>query len=283
LQARQGRRAQLPVAQDADLRFSRAPILPQSPAVITDPYFYVAAAAAVTFVGLAKGGFSGVGLAATPLLALVVPPLQAVAIMLPLMLLQDVVSVWVYRRDWDAWNLKVLLPGAVVGVALGWGFASHVSDSHLRLSLGLITLVFVLNAWFGAKNKPARRPGVFSGLFWGTGCGFTSTVSHAGAPPFYMHILPQKLDRITFAATSAIFFGLINVIKIGPFLSLGLFTEQNLLTSAVLAPFAVATNFLGIWLVRVTPAEMFYRIVYLIAFVIALELMRSGITGILAA
>jgi len=250
--------------------------------VISDPYFYAAAAAAVIFLGLGKGGFSGVGLAATPLLALVVPPLQAVAIVLPLLMLQDVVSVWAYRRDWDAWNLKVMLPGAVVGVALGWAFAAQVSDSQLRLALGLISLTFVLNAWFGKKNQPARRPGVFSGVFWGAGCGFTSTISHAGAPPFYMHVLPQKLDRITFAATSAIFFALVNVMKLGPFFALGQFTQENLLTSAVLAPFAIATNFLGIWLVRVTPNEVFYRIVYVIVFVIALELIRSGVTGMWA-
>lgn len=247
--------------------------------MITDPIFYVAAAFAVLCLGLGKGGFSGVGLAATPLLALVVPPVQAVAIILPLLLLQDVLSVWVYRKDWDAWNLKVLLPGSVIGVAAGWAFAAYVSDAQLRLALGLISLVFVLNVWFGPKDKPAYRPGWFSGTFWGAGCGFTSTISHAGAPPFYMHVLPQRLDRITFAATSAVFFAIINVMKLGPFFALGQFNEENLLTSAVLAPFAIATNFLGIWLVQVMPNEIFYRIIYVIVFAIALALIYIGAAG----
>jgi uncharacterized membrane protein YfcA len=262
------------------LRTARLPI---EPPVIDDPVFYAAAAFAVLALGLGKGGFSGVGLAATPLLALVVPPVQAVAIVLPLLLLQDVVSVWAYRKDWDAWNLKVMLPGSVVGVAAGWAFAAFVTDSQLRLALGAISLIFVLNAWFGPKDQPARRPGWFSGVFWGAGCGFTSTISHAGAPPFYMHVLPQRLDRITFAATSAIFFAFINVMKLGPFFALGQFNEENLLTSAVLAPFAILTNFLGIWLVRVMPNEIFYRIVYAIVFIIALALIYSGVTGIWAA
>ena len=247
--------------------------------MITDPLFYAAAFAAVIFLGLGKGGFSGVGLAATPLLALLIPPVQAVAIVLPILLLQDVVSVWAYRRDWDAWNLKVMLPGSVLGVAAGWAFAAYVSDSQLRLALGLISLIFVLNAWMGGKNKPARRPGWFSGIFWGAGCGFTSTISHAGAPPFYMHVLPQKLDRITFAATSAVFFAIVNVMKLGPFFALGQFNQENLQTSAVLAPFAIAMNFLGIWLVRVMPNELFYRIVYVIVFLLGLELVRNGIAG----
>jgi uncharacterized membrane protein YfcA len=250
--------------------------------VPSDPLFYAAMFVAVLLLGLAKGGFSGVGLAATPLLALFVPPLQAAAILLPIMLLQDVVSVWVYRRDWDAWNLKVLLPGALIGITAGWAFAAQVSDSHLKLALGAISVAFVLNAWFGKKDKPAYRPGVLSGLFWGTGCGFTSMISHAGGPPYYMHMLPQKLDRITFAATSAVFFGLINAIKLLPFSLLGQFTQENLFTSAFLAPLAIATNFFGIWLVRVIPNEMFYRVIYVLVFLIGLELMRGGLMGIIS-
>jgi uncharacterized membrane protein YfcA len=250
--------------------------------VITDPIFYVAAAFSVLFLGLGKGGFSGIGMAATPLLALVVPPLQAVAIVLPILLLQDVLTVWVYRRDWDAWNLKVMLPGSVLGVAAGWAFAAYVSDSQLRLALGLISLTFLLNAFLTRKSIPARRPGWFSGVFWGAGCGFTSTISHAGAPPFYMHVLPQRLDRITFAATSAVFFALVNVMKLAPFFTLGQFNTENLMTSAVLAPFAIATNYLGIWLVRVMPNEVFYKIVYGIVLVLGLELVRSGVMGIWA-
>ena len=56
-------------------------------------------ACAVTCLGLAKGGFIGFGLVATPLLALAVSPLQAAAILLPIMLLQDLISTWTYRRE----------------------------------------------------------------------------------------------------------------------------------------------------------------------------------------
>jgi uncharacterized membrane protein YfcA len=282
LQAWQGRRAQLPVAHASYFGFSGVPAPSRSSIVPVDLLFYAAVFAAVFILGLGKGGFSGVGLIATPLLALVVPPLQAAAILLPVLLLQDIVSVWAYRRDWDAWNLKVLLPGSILGVIAGWAFAAQVSDAQMRLALGLISVAFALNAWFGKKNKPAYRPGMFSGLFWGAGCGFTSMISHAGGPPFYMHMLPQKLDRITFAATSAVFFALVNVMKLGPFLSLGQLTQENLLTSALFAPLAVASNFLGIWLVRIISNEMFYRIIYVIVFVIGLELIRGGIMGIFA-
>ena len=87
--------------------------------VITDPLFYAFAVPAVVFLGLSKGGFSGIGMVSTPLLAIIMSPLEAAAILLPIILVQDVVSVWVYRRVWDPWNLKVMIPGCVVGVGAG--------------------------------------------------------------------------------------------------------------------------------------------------------------------
>ena len=96
-----------------------------------------------------------------------------------------------------------------------------------------------------------------------------------------MHVYPQNLDKLTFAGTSAVFFAAMNYIKVVPFLALGQLTHENLVISATLLPLAIATNILGIWLVRIVPQAMFYRIVYLVMFVISLELIREGVKGIL--
>src|SRR5450830_1514733 len=110
--------------------------------LITEPMFYVIAIPAVIFLGLAKGGFSGVGTAATPLLALYLPPLEAAALLLPILVCQDAISIHAYRREWSAWNLKVLVPGAAIGMVLGWLFASYVSDDAIRILIGVIALAF---------------------------------------------------------------------------------------------------------------------------------------------
>src|SRR5215472_9020896 len=96
--------------------------------IITDPIFYALAIPAVIFLGLAKGGFSGVATGATPLLALYLPPLEAAALLLPIVLCQDAISVRAYWREWSSWNLKILLPGAVFGLVLGYLFAAHVAE-----------------------------------------------------------------------------------------------------------------------------------------------------------
>ena len=244
--------------------------------MITDPLFYLATIPGVILVGLAKGGFTSVGMIATPLLALYLPPLQAAAIYMPILLCQDVISVWTYRRNWSAWNLKVLLPGAAIGVGLAWLMAAHVSDGWVRLAIGAIGLVFSLKAWFGRRPAGTPQPSVLGGIVSGAGSGFTSTLIQAGAPPFQMFVLPQNLDKLTLVGTSIIFFATVNLMKIAPYAALGQFSLANLSTSAVLLPLAIASNFLGIWLVRITPTEVFYRIAYWMVLFISIGLIWQG-------
>jgi uncharacterized membrane protein YfcA len=244
----------------------------QPETVLNDPLFLVMCIGAVTLLGLAKGGFAGVGMVATPLMALIVPPLQAAAIFLPILIVQDVISVWVYRRDRDAWNLKVLMPGGVVGVALAWLMAAHVSDAVVRLAVGLIGIGFVLNGWFGRVPAEARQPSSTSGVFWGGVSGFTSALVQAGSPPFQIFTLPQRMPKLVFVGTNAIFFAFINMLKIVPYFALNQFSAQTFEVSLWMLPLAIATNFLGIWLVRVTPTILFYRIAFVLVFLISLGL-----------
>ena len=126
--------------------------------MITDPLFYLLAIPAITALGLGKGGFAGAGMISTPLLALTMPPLQAAAILLPILLCQDVISVWIYRRRWSAWNLKVLLPGSVVGVGAAWLFAAYVPNAYVEIAVGGTGVCFALYNSFGKVPTQPRRP-----------------------------------------------------------------------------------------------------------------------------
>lgn len=245
---------------------------------ISEPLFYPFAIIAVTALGLGKGGFAGVGVMATPLLATILPPLQAAAILLPILVVQDAISVWVYRRDWSAWHLKVMLPGGLIGIGIAWALATVVSDAFVRLVVGLIGVSFALNAWFGRARAEPRKPSVAGGVFWGTVAGFTSTLSQAGGPPFQVYVLPQRLPKLTLVGTYTIYFAALNLIKIGPYFQLGQFSATTLATSVALLPVAIAANFLGIWLVRRTPTGLFYQIAFALVFLISLELIHSGAT-----
>src|SRR6478752_6897900 len=246
--------------------------------IITDPVFYAVALPAVVFLGLSKGGFSGIGMVATPLLALILPPLEAAAILLPIILIQDAVSVWVYRRVWDPWNLKVMIPGCVIGVGAAWVLAAYVSDGALRLVVGLIALGFVAYAFFRymLPGEPPR-PRASHGVFWGALSGFTTTLIQIGAPPYYAFVLPQRLEKMIYVGTTVMFFAIANALKVVPYFALGQFSTAGLATSLLLFPLAIATNYAGIWLVRVTPEDIFYKITNTLVLLLGCELTRQGL------
>jgi len=249
--------------------------------IITDPLFYAVAIPAILALGLSKGGFAGIGVLATPLTALYLPPLEAAALILPVLIVQDAISVWWYRKDYDPWNLKVLLPGALAGMGLAWIFAAYVSDAALRISVGVIGISFVIYSMFAYIPAEGRRTSAASGVFWGAVSGFTSFLSQAGGPPFQVHTLPQRLPKLTLVGTTTIFFAIVNALKIGPYFALSQFSMVNFATSLVLLPLAVAANALGIWLVRVTPMELFYRIAYTLVFCVSVMLLWQGVTGLM--
>ena len=106
--------------------------------MITDWVFYAFAVPAVILVGLGKGGFSGLGLLSFPLMALVAPPIQAAAIILPILMVQDVVGVWAFRREFSGENLKLMVPGALLGLLAGYLFARTVSSAIILLLVGIL-------------------------------------------------------------------------------------------------------------------------------------------------
>ncbi len=251
--------------------------------LITDPLFYALAIPAVVALGLSKGGFAGVGQMATPMLALVMPPLEAAAIMLPIMILQDATAVWVYRKDWNGKVLATVIPGGIIGIGIAWAMAAYISNAAVRAFIGLITIAFVVYSWTSAwlAAQEAKPPNRVAGLLWGTLSGFTTTLCQAGGPPYQMYVLSLKLPKMTFVGTSALFFATMNWLKVIPYFALGQFSTKGLGTTLVLVPLALPTNQLGFWLVRRISQEMFYRVTLIVMFLISIELLRSGVTDML--
>jgi uncharacterized membrane protein YfcA len=248
--------------------------------LFSDPAFLVAAIVAVVLLGLAKGGFSGLGSLATPLLALTVAPTRAAAIILPILLVQDVVSVWNFRREWDGWIVAWMLPGAVVGIGIGYGFAAALPVEAVMAVLGGITLAFGgWRLWIerGGRIVAASRSPGWVGSLYGVATGFTSQIAHAGGPPFQMWVTPRRLPHVVYVGTSSILFALINWVKVPAYYALGEFDRQNLGTAALLMPLAIASTLAGVWLVRRVDAARFYRIVYLLMIVLGAKLITDAV------
>jgi uncharacterized membrane protein YfcA len=244
--------------------------------------FYLVAAPAVIILGLSKGGFTGLSSLAMPMMSLVISPVRAAAIVLPVLIVQDWVSVWAFRRDFSPRNLLILIPASIIGVAAGWLLAARVSEDAVRLAVGVISIAFV--GYMLIRDRlglaPVATPGVPAGLLWGSLAGFTSFISHAGSPPFQVYVMPQNLKPRVFAGTATMFFAAVNLIKLPPYLMLGQFSRQNLTVSALLIPVAVLSTFAGVWLVRRVAADRFYAIILVITFLIGVKLTYDALLAL---
>jgi uncharacterized membrane protein YfcA len=250
--------------------------------VIIDPLFYALAVPAFLITGISKGGFgSGLGSLAVPMLALVVPVPQAAAIMLPLLLAMDLVGLWAYRRKWDGPNMRIMLPGAMAGMFLGYLSFRYLDEHWIRLLVGTIAIGFVLNVWLRPSVAgQAAAPSWPKGSFWSGLSGLTSFVANAGGPPLSVYLLPQRLDKTLFVGTTIVYFAFVNLSKVGPFWYLGQFDSENLLTSLVLIPLAPIGMWLGFWLHKRISDAAFFRWAYILLFLAGAKLMADGIFAV---
>lgn len=248
--------------------------------MIDDPAFYAVAIPAVTLYGLSKGGFAGVSLMSMPLLSLVVPPVKAAAIILPVLMVQDAVTVWSYRTSFDVRTLLVTAPGGVLGIALGYVTASRVPDDAIRLLIGVSSVLFCLDAWLRPKLAAATsQHDLPKASLLGALSGYASFVIHSGGVPFNMYALPLNLEKRVFVGTGALFLGACNLLKLPPYLALGQITGENLALSAMLFPVAVAANLAGVHLVNRVSATSFYRLIYLLTFLVGIKLVLDAVSG----
>ncbi|MBC7281757.1 sulfite exporter TauE/SafE family protein [Hoeflea sp.] len=258
--------------------------------MMTDPYFYAAAIPAVIMVGLSKGGFGGaMALLGVPLMALAISPVQAAAILLPILIVMDMVSLWSWRSHKDTRTLFIMVPGALIGISIGWATAAWVTDPMIRLIVGAVALWFVWRYMVGklAEARSGDRQAAsghrpVQGVLWGALAGFTSFVSHAGGPPYQIYTLPLRQDPKTYTGTSVRFFAIINALKLVPYFALGQFDAANLSTSLVLAPLALVATLSGAFIVRRMKPDIFYPFMYAMVFVASLKLIWDGAVHLLA-
>jgi hypothetical protein len=172
-----------------------------------------------------------------------------------------------------------MIPGAIIGIAGGGVLAAYISDAAVRVFIGVTTIIFVAYAFAVMMRvpRPATAGSVPAGIVWGALSGFTSTVCQAGGPPYQMYVLSQKLPKMLFVGTTAVFFASLNAMKVVPYVALGQFSTKGLGTSLILMPLALAANQLGFWLVRRISQELFYRLTLILMLVISIELTREGV------
>ncbi len=241
--------------------------------------FWISAICAVTLVGISKAGFgAGVGVVSTPLMALTIPVADAAALLLPLLVLCDIVAVYSYGMGFHRRSIKLLLPGAIIGIAAGGFFFGYFigMDHVMRVGIGVLAILFV--AFQAARvyivgALKEHRPHAAEGVLMGAISGFTSTLAHAGGPPLAVYLLPQKLTPALYVGTSVIFFAVTNALKLIPYWGLGMLKVGNITTIALLSPLTYVGVRLGLYLNGRFSQKWFDRVVYGVLFLSGVQLL----------
>lgn len=212
---------------------------------------YVAVVIAILgfMIGLAKGGFGGLGALLTPILALVLPVASAVGVLLPMLMVGDVFAVYMYWKEWDLDLVKRMLPAGIIGAIGGTFLLARLPPNGLRVVLGIFVLVLVVYRLVSDRiqairyqSRPWHAPA--AGLLAGVASGMFNN----GGPAFNSYLLLQKLQARPFIATSAIYFALLNLIKVPGFLYTGVLNLALLFSLWWVFPFIP----IGIWVARMT-------------------------------
>jgi uncharacterized membrane protein YfcA len=241
--------------------------------LITDWQFYAAAVPAVLLLGISKSGFgTGFGSLAVPIMALSVTVPQAAAILMPILFVMDVMGLAAYRGKWDGKLLRFLVPAGLVGTVVGT-LSFRLLDARLVAGIvGVFTLLFLAQQLLFRPRPDSPPPPRWLGGVLTATSGFTSFVAHAGGPPISAYVLPLRLPPVTFAATMAVFFFIINLSKWVPYGWLGLLDLRNMATSLALLPLAPVGVLVGVRMAHRIEPRLFYRLVYLGMFLTGVKL-----------
>lgn len=249
----------------------------------TDPFSIAVAVFVAILVGLSKGGLGGaMAILGVAVLSLIIPPVQAAGILLPILLVMDFIGCWVWRKHWDLPMVKALLPAGLLGVFVGWALATFISDAVVRLIVGTIACIYLatyLRGLVGAAPPP-RAPNLLRGSLWSFVAGYGSFVAHAGGPAYQVYAMPLRAAPTVYTATSTLYFTLINIAKMPPYAALGQLHAGNLVTSLVLMPIAAVATVAGAWLVHRIPMRVFYPLMHLMLAMVAAKLLWDGWQGL---
>lgn len=257
---------------------TRARVLPVNFPLISDPFFYAVAVPAVLLLGVSKSGFgAGFGSLAVPMMALAVTVPQAAAILMPILFVIDVLGMAAFRKDFDMRLVKFLVPFGLLGTLVGTLLFKVLAPDVVSAIVGGFTLLFLAQRLLFPPSADSAPPPRWLGAILTVTSGFTSFIAHAGGPPVSAYVIPLRLPPVTFTATMAFFFFVINLSKWIPYAWLGLLDARNMVTSIALLPLAPIGVWVGVRLARRISQELFYRILYFGMFLTGCKLLWDGL------
>ncbi|CAM3939399.1 sulfite exporter TauE/SafE family protein [Rheinheimera salexigens] len=215
----------------------------------------------VVLIGISKSAFAGaLGVFAVPLLMLKLPASQAIALMLPLLIIGDILSVKSFWRKWDNRLLLPLIPGAIMGVIVAYLIIDVINPHYLRLIIATICIVFALKNILFKQTRLTFLSNKVGAVIMSMFSGITSSLVHAGGPPIIIYFTAIGLSPSKFVATAAIFFAMMNMLKLIAAISFGLLPSATILTALLFFPLAIIGNCVGVKINTTIDKQVFLKL-----------------------
>jgi uncharacterized membrane protein YfcA len=215
--------------------------------------FFVTVVPAILLFGISKAGLGGsVALISIPLMTVVMPFTDALAITLPILILADFVAVYKFRKEFDLDTLKLISLGAFIGIIIGALTFKFFSEDVLKLIVGLMGFSFTFHYFFLKKNKYLAIP--------------KSKLKGS------VYLLPLRIEKAKYVGTRVLYFTFVNLVKLPIYIYLSMINIENLKLSFYLMPLVVLGVFIGYQLVKIIEEKLFYNIIYVLIFISSLKL-----------
>lgn len=220
--------------------------------------------------------FAGFGFAmvSVPLLALLLPIKDAVALQFPYCLALFLFQAWHYRAHF-AWSLmRPLVLGSALGLAIGTFMLYSLPDVALKRALaGFIAVAVLLNALPAGRRLAVRYA---QSPWWGRFCGFICGsflgAYTIGGPPAALYIMSVTEDPRKAKSFLATFFSAQFVLIALVYAMGGMFSWEGLRDSLIYSPAVIAGSALGFWAFAKASNHLYRHVVFAMLLITAVAL-----------
>ena len=234
---------------------------------------------AIMLYGVAKSGLGGsMALISIPLMTVVMTLSQALAIILPILILSDLVAVYKFRKHYDSKTLKLLMVGGAIGVVTGSYTYIYFSEELLKVLIGCMGFIFTTHYFiFKRKKLIPLKKSILKGGISSAVAGFASFCVHAGGTPTSIYLLPLRMKKEVYVGTRVIFFTFVNLIKFPFYINLSMVTLESFKQSMMLFPLSVLGILIGYQILKYVEENLFYNIIYILILITSSRLVYGYI------
>ena len=229
-------------------------------------------------IGVNKTGIPGIGTLPVVILSILFPADFSTGLQLIMLCLADLMAVAYYRRGAN-WKLLVkLLPCALAGIALGDRILAYMTDNTvLSLAIGIILILLAGLHFYRTYCLKSENVPTHWSFTAGTGvvAGITTQIANAAGPVMALYLLAMRLDKKEYMGTAAVYFMILNWIKLPIFCLEGRISWESVKLDLPMIPVLVLGAAAGIWFVKVVPQKKFDTIIQVLVVISAVWLIVS--------